>query len=129
MASDDHPDGAPRHHLIPGRHVQGTKVYNAALEDLGTVDDVVIDAEAGRIAYAVLSCGGFFGLGERHYPVPWAKLRYEKEMGGYIADVERDVMHGAPSYGDRQSAQWNDEEWARAICAHYGVPPLGNSAA
>ena len=50
MASDDHPGGAPRHHLIPGRHVQGTKVYNAALEDLGTVDDASLVEHYVRLA-------------------------------------------------------------------------------
>lgn len=120
MASPENTGGSTRH-LVPGRQVHGAKIFNTALEDLGTVDDIIIDTATGRIAYAVLSCGGFLGLGERHYPMPWEKLRYDTEMGGYIVDVERDVLQDAPSYGDRHSAHWDDESWARTIYAHYGV--------
>jgi sporulation protein YlmC with PRC-barrel domain len=87
--------------LIAARQVQGTTVYNAALEKLGTVEDVMIDKAAGRIAYAVLSFGGFLGVGDRYYPLPWEKLAYNSEVGGYVVDIDRDVLEGAPSYTGR----------------------------
>jgi sporulation protein YlmC with PRC-barrel domain len=123
MASLDDPTN-PSGHLIAARQVQHAKVYNTALEDLGTIDDVMIDKKSGRIAYAILNTGGFLGIGETHYPLPWEKLRYDTEMGGYILDVERSVLEGGPSYTDRSAANWHDEAWARNIYAYYGVPPF-----
>ncbi len=113
----------PAGHLIGAHQVQGTTVYNTALEKLGSVEDVMIDKTSGRIAYAILSFGGFLGIGDRYYPLPWEKLSYDKEMGGYIVDVSRDVLEGAPSYSDEATAGWNDEAWGRGIYTYYGAHP------
>ena len=80
--------------------MQDTTVYNAALEKLGSVQDVMIDKSTGRIAYAILSFDGFLGVGDRYYPLPWEKLRYNTEISGYVVDIDRDVLEGAPSYTD-----------------------------
>jgi sporulation protein YlmC with PRC-barrel domain len=111
--------------LIAAGQVQGAAVYNTALEKLGTVEDVMIDKAGGRIAYAVLSFGGFLGFGDRYYPLPWEKLSYNKELGGYVIDIGRDVLEGAPSYTDEATANWNDEGWRLGVDDHYGVHPLG----
>jgi hypothetical protein len=122
MASlDDTTD--PSGHLIAANKVQGTTVYNTKLEKLGLVEDVMIDKASGRIAYAVLSFGGFLGIGDKFYPLPWEKLSYNKEMGGYIVDVDRETLEGAPSYTDIATASWSDEAWGKDIYAHYGVDP------
>ena len=87
---------------------------------------VMIDKQTGRIAYAVLSFGGFLGIGDRFYPLPWEKLTYNTEVGGYVVDVDRDVLEGAPSYTDEATAAWHDEAWNQDVHAHYGiVPPWG----
>jgi sporulation protein YlmC with PRC-barrel domain len=112
-------------HLIGARKVQGTTVYSVALEKLGTLQDVMIDKSTGRIAYAVLSCGGFLGIGDHYYPLPWEKLSYNPEMGGYIIDIDRDALQGAPSYADEAAAAWHDKTWGEEINEHYGLPPRG----
>lgn len=123
MASlDDTHD--PSGHLIAARHVQGATVYNTALEKLGAIEDVMIHKTSGRIAYAVLSFGGFLGIGERYYPLPWEKLNYDTEMGGYIVDIDREMLEGAPSYTDAATASWNNEAWSRNVYAYYGVHPF-----
>jgi sporulation protein YlmC with PRC-barrel domain len=109
--------------LIAAHQVQGTTVYNAALEKLGRVEDVMIDKASGRIAYAILSFGGFLGIGDRYYPLPWEKLSYDTEMGGYIVDVSHDVLEGAPSYTDEAAAGWDDEAWRSGIYTYYGAHP------
>ncbi|HEY4041794.1 MAG TPA: PRC-barrel domain-containing protein [Rhodopila sp.] len=114
----------PSGKLIAARKVQGTNVYNTALEKLGSVEDLMIDKATGRIAYAVLSFGGFLGIGDRYYPLPWEKLNYDHELGGYTVDIDRATLEGAPSYTDEAAAAWNDEAWGRDIYAHYGVPPF-----
>ena len=107
----------PSGNLIAAHQVQGTAVYNTTLEKLGRVEDVMLDKRAGRIAYAILSFGGFLGIGDRFYPLPWEKLTYNTEVGGYIVDVSRDTLEGAPSYADTVKPGWND------VDSYYGVPP------
>ena len=70
------------HRLISAEKVQGTPVYNAQGEKLGTIEDVMIDKITGKVAYAILSMGGFLGIGERHHPLPWNVLTYDEELGG-----------------------------------------------
>ncbi len=118
------PTGEPSGKLIAAHKVQGTSVYNTALEKLGSVEDIMIDKASGRIAYAVLSFGGFLGIGDHYFPLPWEKLSYNKELGGYVVDVSRETLEGAPSYSDSATAEWNDEDWGRGVYAHYGVPPF-----
>jgi sporulation protein YlmC with PRC-barrel domain len=114
----------PSGKLIAAHKVQGTSVYNTALEKLGTVEDLMIDKASGRIAYAVLSFGGFLGIGDRYYPLPWEKLDYNRELGGYVVDIDRETLEGAPSYTDKKTAAWDDEAWGRDVYAHYGVSPF-----
>jgi sporulation protein YlmC with PRC-barrel domain len=124
MASIDDPT-PPSSKLIAAHEIQGTSVFNTALENLGTVEDIMIDVMCGRIAYAVLSFGGFLGIGDRHYPLPWEKLTYNEELGGYVVDIDRETLEGAPSITDAATATWDDEAWSRDVHAHYGMPPFG----
>jgi sporulation protein YlmC with PRC-barrel domain len=114
----------PSGRLIAAHRVQGTSVYNTALEKLGSVEDIMLDKASGRIAYAVLSFGGFLGIGDRYYPLPWEKLNYDTELGGYITDLDRETLEGAPSYTDTATAGWDNEAWERDVYAHYGVRPF-----
>jgi hypothetical protein len=114
----------PSGELIAARQVQGTTVYNVALEKIGSIEDVMIHKSTGRVAYAILSFGGFLGIGDHYYPLPWEKLSYNTEIGGYIVDVDRDVLEGAPSYAGGEAASWNDEAWGRGIYTYYGVHPF-----
>jgi sporulation protein YlmC with PRC-barrel domain len=113
----------PSGHLIAANQVQGTAVYNHAQEKLGSVEDVMIDKASGRIVYAVLSFGGFLGIGDRYYPLPWEKLSYDTELGGYVVDLDKDRLEGAPSYSDEAAASWNDEAWSRNVSSYYGTRP------
>ncbi|HQT79663.1 MAG TPA: PRC-barrel domain-containing protein, partial [Rhodopila sp.] len=61
--------------LVAARQVQGAKVFNTALDEVGSIEDVMIDTASGRIAYAIVTTGGFLGMLETHYPLPWEKLR------------------------------------------------------
>ena len=102
--------------------VQGTEIYNAALEKLGHLQDLMFDKVSGRVVYAILSIGGFFGFGERHYPLPWEKLKYNAELDGYIVDVPHHLLEGAPSYA--AEAHWQDAAWVERIRAYYAGPEL-----
>jgi len=109
--------------LIAAAQVEGTKIYNRAGESLGSVEDVIIDKMSGKVAYAVVSFGGFLGIGERHYPLPWEKLTYDTNMGGFFVDLDRSMLENAPSYTDEGTVGWDDQAWGRHVYEYYGTRP------
>jgi sporulation protein YlmC with PRC-barrel domain len=109
--------------LIAADQVQGTTIYNPNGDNLGSVEDVMIDKVSGKIAYAVVGFGGFLGIGNRHYPLPWEKLSYDPAMGGYVVDLDRSVLEGAPSYADNDAVAWNDRAWDEQVYDYYGARP------
>lgn len=114
--------------LIEASRVQGTAVYNPHAEKLGVIDDVMLDKRSGNAAYAVMSFGGFLGLGGDYYPIPWSKLKYDSAMSGYVVDIEPRVLEGAPAYAAGAQPRWGDQEYEEGLHRYYGAPPYwGNS--
>ena len=107
--------------LIASDKVEGTAVYNRAGERLGSVHNLMIDKYSGQVSYAVMSFGGFLGIGERHHPLPWRALTYDTNLGGYVVDLDRERLEGAPSYG-RDEAPWGDPAYGQGVSDYYGVP-------
>lgn len=107
--------------LIAASRVEGTNVYNHAGEKLGSVDDIMIDKSTGRAIYAVMSFGGFLGIGENHHPLPWATLKYDHAKGGYVVDLDKDRLQGAPSHEYSADFEWT-RDYSRRIDSYYGVP-------
>ena len=73
--------------LISSRRVEGTDVYNSRGDHLGTIEHVMIDKLTGQVSYAVMSFGGFLGIGEKYHPLPWQVLEYDTSKGGYIVEA------------------------------------------
>ncbi|WP_201445429.1 PRC-barrel domain-containing protein [Belnapia sp. F-4-1] len=109
--------------LIAAGKVGGTPVFNRRGERLGTVEDVMLDKRSGRVAYAVMAFGGFLGIGERYHPLPWSMLRYDVDLGGYVVDLDRDQLEGAPSYAAADEVDWADRQWGQRVSDYYGVRP------
>ena len=104
--------------LISSIKVDGTAVYNRRGEKLGSIDHVMLNKRSGEVAYAVMSFGGFLGLGESYHPLPWEVLDYDTQLGGYRVDVDRDRLQGAPYYSASNLPDWSpsytgriDEYW------------------
>ena len=108
------------HDLISSDKVEGTTVYNRQGEKLGTVTSVMVGKRNGRVQYAVLSFGGLFGMGEKVYPLPWDTLTYDTDKGGYMVDIDKDRMEGAPSY-DRGNEPTYDRAYGERVYGHYGL--------
>ena len=86
--------------LVAADEVQGAIVYNRTTGDrLGSIDSLIIDRKTGNVAYAIMSSGGFLGMGGRHHPLPWTMLKYDTNMGGYVVPLERAQLEGVPAYG------------------------------
>jgi hypothetical protein len=109
--------------LIAADRVEGTAVYNTAQEKIGSIENVMIDKQTGKVAYAVMSFGGFLGMGDSHHPLPWSMLRYDTRAGGYIVNLDKKTLEGAPSYGPRDRIDWDDEKWGRQVHDYYGIAP------
>ena len=106
--------------LIASNKVEGTAVYNRQGERLGDIYNFMVDKRSGQVAYAVLSFGGFLGMGGSYHPLPWKALTYDTRLGGYVVDVSREQLEGAPSYG-RDEAPWSDPAYGRGVSSYYGV--------
>jgi hypothetical protein len=107
--------------LIGSDKVEGTAVYGADNEKIGSIERVMIDKISGKVSYAVLSFGGFFGIGDDHYPLPWQSLKYDTNLGGYRTGVTQQQLEGAPKYGNDNSWDWADSSRTSAVNSYYGI--------
>jgi sporulation protein YlmC with PRC-barrel domain len=106
--------------LIPAEKVNGTNVYNRQGEKLGHVEDIMLDKISGRVCYAVMSFGGFLGMGEKHWPLPWSALTYDKGKEGFVVDIDKRRLENAPSY-DADEFEWTPD-YGRSVDRYYNVP-------
>jgi len=109
----------PDRRLISSEDVQGTEVYGAGDKAIGGIDHLLIEKVSGRVTYAVMSFGGFLGLGHSHYPIPWAALKYDTNLGGYRTGITEGRLRDAPEFSDDS---WEDRDWETRTHEHYGVP-------
>ena len=108
--------------LIAGARVAGTDVYNTAGDHLGEIYDVMLDKLTGKVAYAIMSFGGFLGLGDRYHALPWNVLTYDTEQEAYVVDLDRQTLEAAPTIGRDEDVDWSNEAWARRVHDHYKSP-------
>lgn len=119
-------DETPR--LISAGKVQGTPVYNTDGESLGELYDVMIDKTSGRIAYALMSFGGFFGIGERYHPLPWNSLKYDTRQEGYVVGISKEVLQSGPTVGAGEQPNWTAPDFADGLHRHYDTFPSWRQA-
>jgi len=109
--------------LIACDKVEGTAVRNRKGESLGSIDNIMIDKITGRVAYAVMSFGGFLGIGERYHPLPWSVLTYDPSVGAYVVDLNKKVLEAAPTFARDERIDWEDRAWGQRVHDYYGVSP------
>ena len=107
--------------LIGSDKVEGTSVYGAKDEKIGSIERVMINKRSGKVAYAVLGFGGFLGMGEDHYPIPWSTLTYDTRLGGYRTNISEQQLKGAPKYAGNDW-DWEDPVRGRKVNDYYGQP-------
>ncbi len=107
--------------LIGSDKVEGTAVYGADGEKIGAVARVMIEKVSGKVSYAVLSFGGFLGIGDDYYPLPWPSLKYNVDLGGYQTMIPIDKIKDAPKYERSGTWDWANRERARSLDDYYGV--------
>jgi sporulation protein YlmC with PRC-barrel domain len=101
----------------------GDRVRNRAGDDLGTVEEIMLDVSTGRVAYAVLSFGGFLGIGDKLFAIPWEALELNEAEHEFILDVERQQLENAPGFDKNNWPDMADTTWGSMIHSHYGRTP------
>jgi sporulation protein YlmC with PRC-barrel domain len=105
---------------LTARSLTGEAVRNAAGEDLGKIEDLMLDLPTGRIAYAVLSFGGFLGMGNKLFAVPWSSMKLDGHEHKFVLDVAKDRLAKAPGFDKEHWPDMADESWGRSIYQYYG---------
>ena len=107
--------------IVPAKKtVIGSKVMNAQNEDLGEIEDLVLDVGAGRIVYAVLSFGGFLGMGEKYFAIPWNAFQFNSKENQAVLNVDKKLLANAPGFDKDAWPNLADSTWGTSIYKHYG---------
>ncbi|PRC91737.1 PRC-barrel domain-containing protein [Solimicrobium silvestre] len=109
---------------IKASSIIGTDVVDPKNESLGDIKEIVIDPSSGRVAYAVVSFGGFLGMGEKLFAIPFGSFKYQFDGNNYVLDVPKDVLKAAPGFDADHWPSMADEQWNRDVHAYYDRPPF-----
>ena len=108
------------HDVISSDRVEGTNVYNASGDKLGSVDNIMIDKRSGQVRYAVLEFGGFLGMGTDRYPLPWNMLKYDTDKEGYVVPLDKATLEAAPKYDETDVPHFTPE-YGKQVNGYYGI--------
>lgn len=117
MAIEDRETG----NLIGSDKVEGTAVYGEGAKKIGSIKRVMLDKASGKVSYVVLSFGGFLGIGDDYYPLPWHSLKYDQRLEGYVTGLTEDKLRGAPKYAGDDAWNWSDRANAKSVDDYYGI--------
>ena len=109
--------------LLRSRTLFDYRVKSPQGEDLGKIEEVMIDMEVGRVAYAILSFGGFLGLGDKWVPVPWDAVTLQPDEKVLILKIEKEKLQKAPNFERTTLPELANRQWGSVIHAYYGYPP------
>ena len=121
QADQPHPVGSRR--LVSAGTITGNPVRNLSGEDVGKIEEIMLDSASGRIAYAVLSFGGFLGMGDKLFAVPWAALSLNDDRDGFILNVDSGILEEAPGFDKDEWPDFAEPTWGRSIHDHYNATP------
>jgi sporulation protein YlmC with PRC-barrel domain len=108
--------------------LEGDRVVNPRGEELGTIEEIMIDVQRGSVAYAVMSCGGFMGLGDKLFAIPWSALTLDADRHCFVLDADRERFEKAPGFDKDHWPSMADDRWASQVHDYYGVRPYWSGA-
>ncbi len=118
-----HDVNGPSPALMGADTLIGNDVYNHKEEDLGEIKEIMLDMRSGKIAYAVLSSGGFLGMGNKLFAVPWNALKLDTVNNRFVLNVEKDLLKDAPGFDKGAWPDMADTTWADRVHSYYGTKP------
>jgi sporulation protein YlmC with PRC-barrel domain len=110
----------PGPEIMAASTLEGNDVVNRQDQDLGKIKEIMIDVPSGRVAYAVLSSGGFLGLGDKLFAIPWSALTLDTNRKCFILDVDAERLKNAPGFDKDHWPTMADPTWATQVHAYYG---------
>ena len=121
MHTDNHNNHNPL--TLSASTIIGTPVENAAGENLGRIEELMIDLASGRVAYAVLSFGGFLGVGDKLFAIPWDGLSVNTDEKVIILDVDKEMLEFAPGFDKDKWPETSEHAWLTDVYEYYGYNP------
>ena len=107
--------------LIGSDKVEGTPVCRSNGDSVGQIERVMIDKLSGKFPYAVMTFGGFLGIGADYYPLPWSVLTYNPTLGGYEVNITEQQLKNAPKYSRHENWDWSDRSRMENVSHYYGL--------
>jgi sporulation protein YlmC with PRC-barrel domain len=120
---EDQLDAGPGPRIMAAATLEGDEVINGAGEKLGTIDEIMLDVSSGRVAYAVLAAGGFLGMGDKLFAIPWNALTLDVDKECFVLDVDKDRLENAPGFDKDHWPSMADQSWAQSVHSYYGTQP------
>ena len=104
--------------------IESMKVRNDAGDDLGKIKDLVVDAQTGRVTYVALDFGGFLGIGDKLFAVPWHAFKFHSSTNGdyLVLNVTKEHLKTAPGFDKNHWPNMADPEWSKDVHTFYGPP-------
>lgn len=109
--------------VLAASSLASDSVQNLAGENLGKVDELMIDIPSGKVAYAVLSYGGVLGMGNKLFAVPWSALTVDEDEKCFILDVDKRTLENAPGFDKENWPDMTDTTWGTELSNYYGAQP------
>jgi sporulation protein YlmC with PRC-barrel domain len=103
--------------------LKGDRVRNSAGEDLGKIEEIMLDVPTGRVAYAVLSFGGFLGMGDKLFAIPWEALTLDEREHQFVLNVSRKQLENAPGFDKDNWPDMADRTWGTEVHSFYNQRP------
>jgi sporulation protein YlmC with PRC-barrel domain len=115
--SSSHPQALSATSLI------GSSVVNTQGEDLGKIEDLMVDLNSGRVSYCVLSFGGFLGMGDKYFALPWEAVTVDTGRKVFVLNVDKEILQKAPGFDKDNWPDPEDTEWLTGVHEYYGFRP------
>ncbi len=113
--------------VLSASTLAGDRVRNSAGDDLGKIEEIMIDIPTGRVAYSVLSFGGFLGMGNKLFAVPWEALTVDEANHEFVLNVDKQMLENAPGFDKDNWPDMADPNWGSQVYSHYGYKPYWES--
>lgn len=120
VGSENEDRSGPGPEVMAASTLEGDDVINRVGDDLGKIKEIMVDVRSGRVAYAVLSSGGFLGLGDKLFAIPWGALTLDTDRKCFILDVDAERLKNAPGFDKDHWPTMADTTWANEVHAYYG---------
>jgi hypothetical protein len=115
--------GGPGPHQVAAAALSGERVLSRSHETLGSISEIMLDLARGRVAYALLACGGFMGVGERLFAIPWSVLKHDARRECFVLDVDDATFASAPTIEKDDWPSEPDLQWHQRLHQHYHARP------